>query len=164
MMKLRSICQAVKEIREYDPDTAMTESFLKRLVEDGEVSSEYCGERICFDMGTLEKDLIALFCLETESIPKLRTIRDAVKEIRETDRMSTISEYKVRMWVKESRLHSYAVGSRQIVAMEDFDFSRLFAKSGYPSKKNRTPTVKVSEQYGELLSRTTQGYTCQRKR
>lgn len=164
MMKLRSICQAVKEIRAYDPDTAMTESFLKRLVSDGDVSAEYCGDRICIDMETLEKELIALFGLETDSIPKLRTIRDAVKEIQEKDCMTAVTEYKVRMWVKESRLHSYAVGSRQIVAMDDFDYSRLFAKPICSSKRNRTPAIKMSDQYEELLSKTTQGYTCQRKR
>ena len=164
MMKLRSICQAVKEIRAYDPDTAMTESFLKCLVSDGDVSAEYCGGRICLDMETLEKELIALFGLETNSIPKLRTIRDAVEEIQESDRMTAVTEYKVRMWIKESRLHSYAVGSRKIVAMEGFDYSKLFAKPVCSSKKNRTTAIKMSEQYEEMLSRTTQGFRCQRKR
>ena len=68
------------------------------------------------------------------------------------------------MWIKESRLHSYAVGSRKIVAMEGFDYSKLFAKPICSSKKNRTTAIKMSEQYEELLSKTTQGYTCQRKR
>lgn len=164
MIKLRSVCQAVREIKDNDPNTAMTESFLKRLAEDGEVSSEYCGERICFNMDTLEKEMIALFGLETDSMPKLRTIRDAVKEIRESDQMSAVTEYKVRMWIKESRLRCYAVGSRQIIAMEDIVLSKLYGKQNGVQKKNRTPSIKMSEQYGELLSKTTQGYTCQRKR
>ena len=36
MVKLRSICQAVNDIRTSDPGTAMTEGFLRLLIENGD--------------------------------------------------------------------------------------------------------------------------------
>jgi hypothetical protein len=47
MVKLRSICQAVNDIRTSDPGTAMTEGFLRLLIENGDVSYEICGSRVC---------------------------------------------------------------------------------------------------------------------
>ena len=47
MVKLRSICQAVNDIRKSDPGTAMTEGFLRLLIENGDVSYEICGSRVC---------------------------------------------------------------------------------------------------------------------
>lgn len=38
MVTLRSICQAVNDIRASDPGTAMTEGFLRLLIENGECS------------------------------------------------------------------------------------------------------------------------------
>ena len=48
MVKLRSICQAVNDIRASDPGTAMTEGFLRLLIENGEIAVEnlpVCGCR-----------------------------------------------------------------------------------------------------------------------
>ncbi len=50
MVKLRSICQAVNDIRVSDPGTAMTEGFLRLLIENGDVSYEICGSRVCLNI------------------------------------------------------------------------------------------------------------------
>ena len=82
MVKLRSVCQAVNDIRKSDPGTAMTEGFLRLLIENGDVSYEICGSRICLNIDILFQELACLFELESESMPKLRTVKGALKEIK----------------------------------------------------------------------------------
>ena len=69
MVKLRSICQAVNDIRVSDPGTAMTEGFLRLLIENGDVSYEICGSRVCLNIAILFKELACLFELESASQP-----------------------------------------------------------------------------------------------
>ena len=77
MVTLRSICQAVNDIRASDPGTAMTEGFLRLLIENGDVSYEICGSRVCLNIAILFKELACLFELESATMPKLRTINPA---------------------------------------------------------------------------------------
>ena len=161
MVKLRSICQAVNDIRKSDPGTAMTEGFLRLLIENGDVSYEICGSRICLNIDILFQELACLFELESEALPKLRTVKGALKEIKAADAGSVITEYKIRWLIKSGRLR--AVGSREIIVMESFDDKNLLTQASREGC-NRTQGIKLSEQYGELLSKTTQSYTCARKR
>ena len=163
MVKLRSICQAVNDIRESDPRTAMTEGFLRLLIENGDVSYEICGSRVCLNIDILFKELAYLFELDSESMPKLRTVKGALKEIKAADANSVLTEYKIRWLIKSGRLRTYAVGSREIIVMESFDDENLLNQESREGC-NITQGIKLSEQYGELLSRTTQSYTCTRKR
>ena len=163
MVKLRSICQAVNDIRESDPGTAMTEGFLRLLIENGDVSYEICGSRVCLNIDILFKELACLFELESEAMPKLRTIKGVLRDIRAFDEGSAITEYKIRGLIKNGRLRSYAVGTREIIVMESFDDENLLTQESREGC-NITQGIKLSEQYGELLSRTTQSYACTRKR
>lgn len=163
MVKLRSVCQAVNDIRKTDPDTAMTEGFLRLLIENGDVSYEICGSRVCLNIDILYKELSCLFELDSADMPKLRTVKGALKEIKATDAESVISEYKIRWLIKSGRLRSYAVGTRDIIVMESFDDESLLTQESREGC-NFTQGIKLSEQYGELLSKTTQSYSCTRKR
>jgi hypothetical protein len=163
MVKLRSICQAVNDIRESDPGTAMTEGFLRLLIENGDVSYEICGSRVCLNIDILFKELAYLFELGSEAMPKLRTVKGALKEIKALDANSVLTEYKIRWLIKSGRLRTYAVGSREIIVMESFDDETLLSQESREGC-NITQGIKLSEQYGELLSRTTQSYACARKR
>lgn len=163
MVKLRTICQAVNDIRKTDPDTAMTEGFLRLLIENGDVSYEICGSRVCLNIDILYKELSCLFELDSSDMPKFRTVKGAWKEIKATDAESVISEYKIRWLIKSGRLRSYAVGTRDIIVMESFDDESLLTQEPREGC-NFTQGIKLSEQYGELLSKTTQSYSCTRKR
>ena len=163
MVKLRSICQAVNDLSESDPGTAMTEGFLRLLIENGDVSYEMCGSRVCLNLDILYKELACLFELESEAMPKLRTVKGALKEIKAADAGSVITEYKIRWLIKSGRLRTYTVGSREIIVMESFDDENLLTQESREGC-NITQGIKLSEQYGELLSKTTQAYTCARKR
>ena len=96
-------------------------------------------------------------------MPKLRTVKGALKEIKAVDEQSVITEYKIRWLIKSGRLRSYAVGSREIIVMESFDDENLLTQESREGC-NITQGIKLSEQYGELLSKTTQSFTCIRKR
>ena len=157
MVKLRSICQAVNDIRVSDPGTAMTEGFLRLLNENADVSYEICGSQLWL------KELACLFELESATMTKLRTIKGALKEIKATDPESVMTDYKIRWLIKSGRLRSYAVGTREIIVMESFDDENLLTQESREGC-NITQGIKLSEQYGELLSKTTQSYTCTRRR
>lgn len=111
----------------------------------------------------LFKELAYLFELGSEVMPKLRTVKGALKEIKALDPNSVLTEYKIRWLIKSGRLRTYAVGSREIIVMESFDNETLLSQESREGC-NITQGIKLSEQYGELLSRTTQSYACARKR
>lgn len=111
----------------------------------------------------LFKELACLFELESATMPKLRTIKGALKEIKATDPESVMTDYKIRWLIKSGRLRSYAVGTREIIVMESFDDENLLTQESREGC-NITQGIKLSEQYGELLTKTTQSYTCTRRR
>ena len=163
MVKLRTICQAVRDIKEADPETAMTEGFLRLLIENGDVSFDMCGSRVCVNIEILYKELSCLFELDSAEVPKLRTVKGALKEIKSTDENSIFTEYKIRLLIKNGRLRSYAVGSREIIVMESFDDEELLKQESREGC-NLTQGIKLSAQYSELLEKSTQAYTCTRRR
>lgn len=163
MVKLRSICQTVNDIKKSDPKTAMTEGFLRLLIEKGDVSYEICGARVCLNFDNLIRELACLFELESTDMPKLRTVKSALTEIKTKDADSAITEYKIRWLIKSGRLRSYAVGTRDIIVLESFDDDELLSRESREGH-NTTQGIKLSEQYGELLSKSTQSYTCMRRR
>ena len=101
--------------------------------------------------------------MESATIPKLRTIKGALKEIKTADPESVMTDYKIRWLIKSGRLRSYAVGTREIIVMESFDDENLLTQESREGC-NITQGIKLSEQYGELLTKTTQSYTCTRRR
>ncbi len=51
--KMRTIKQAIKEIKEYDSKTALTERGLRRLVEENKIVSTLIGNKNLIDMEQL---------------------------------------------------------------------------------------------------------------
>lgn len=51
--KMRTIKQAIKEIKEYDSKTALTERGLRRLVEENKIVSTPIGNKNLIDMDQL---------------------------------------------------------------------------------------------------------------
>lgn len=166
-MKLRTIRMAVCEIRKLDPETALTETFLKRLIQNGVISYSKCGRRALLEMHTLKRELAELFGIEDSVLPTLRTIRNAAKSICCSDRGNAMTEYRIRMLIRNGQLPHYNVGTRQIIAMEAFENQALFAVSlrqcGIP-RSNLSQSVCLSKQFDSVLSETTQTYVCRRKR
>lgn len=167
MIKLRSVRQAVREIQESDPCTAMTETLFKRLIHEGDVSYTTCGARELIEMETLGRELSALFGCKDAYVPKMRTVRTAAKDIRNSDGGNAITEYRIRMLIRNGKMPCYEAGTRQIVALESFDDKTLFTmqlKENVSRRDRRSQSVCLSEQFETILSDTTQKYVCRRKR
>lgn len=165
MIKLRNIKGAVSDIKKTDPDTAMTVPFLTSLIESGMVGAEYNNGKYLLDMELLRSELTEAFLVECDSVPTLRTIREAVNIIRHQDTNTSITEYKIRQWIKNGRLHCRTVGTRQIIAMEFFDRNDfLEITRDTHEKKNYTHTSDLFCQYDKVLESTTQEYVCKRNR
>lgn len=167
MIKLRSVRQAVREIQESDPCTAMTETLLKRLIHEGDVSYTTCGARELIEMETLGRELSALFGCKDAYVPKMRTVRTAAKDIRNSDGGNAITEYRIRMMIRNGKMPCYEAGTRQIIALESFDDKTLFImqlKENVSRRDRRSQSVCLSEQFETILSDTTQKYVCRRKR
>jgi hypothetical protein len=159
--------QAVREIQESDPCTAMTETLLKRLIHEGDVSYTICGTRELIEMETLGRELSALFGCKGAYVPKMRTVRTAAKDIRNSDGGNAMTEYRIRMLIRNGKMPCYEAGTRQIIALESFDDKTLFTmqlKENVSRRDRRSQSVCLSEQFETILSDTTQKYVCRRKR
>lgn len=51
--RMRSVAQAVKELKELDPNTAITESYIRRLVKQGKIKSYDMGRNILINFDYL---------------------------------------------------------------------------------------------------------------
>ena len=80
-------------------------------------------------------------------MPKLRTVKGALKEIKALDANSVLTEYKIRWLIKSGRLRTYAVGSREIIVMESFDDETLLSQESREGC-NITQGIKLIEEYG----------------
>lgn len=50
---MRSVAQAVKELKELDPNTVVTENYLRRLVKQGKIKSYGIGRKILINFDYL---------------------------------------------------------------------------------------------------------------
>lgn len=57
MARMRLIKEAIAELKERDPDTALTEYALRRMVKSGQVPSVNAGNRYIVNMDVLERFL-----------------------------------------------------------------------------------------------------------
>lgn len=51
--RMRSVVQAVKELKELDPNTSVTESYIRRLVKQGKIKSYDIGRNILINFDYL---------------------------------------------------------------------------------------------------------------
>lgn len=56
-MRLRSVRQAIAQIKEADPGTSLTETILRRMVDEGELPAIKMKAKFLIDMDTLESIL-----------------------------------------------------------------------------------------------------------
>lgn len=121
-MKVRTLPQAVKEIKTFDPHSALNEDFLISLIKDKRLEHSSHGVRTVIEFGTLISTLNGLLGYEDkEQIPQLRSIRSAVKALRETRPELGIGEEHIRRCVADGRISSIQVGCRRYIAMQSFE-------------------------------------------
>lgn len=54
-MRVRTINEAARWVKEVDPDTALTPTAIRRLVTRGEIPSRRAGNKYLLDLDTLER-------------------------------------------------------------------------------------------------------------
>ena len=121
-MKIKTLPQIVKAVKAYDADTAINESMLSDLIASGCLPFEKRGNRTVADFDTVMMCLNQMLGLEaTNTIPLLRTIRGAAKDIKRNKSELGIGEEQIRAAVDEERIDFIRIGNRAYLALELFD-------------------------------------------
>ena len=144
-MQLRTLTQAMEYIKENDENTALNLNFLSALAENGTITSAKHGNRTLVDvlllLGELRKIMGVPKIFGTAHIPKIRSIRDAAKELKEKDSDTAITEDFIRKLVDDGRVKALTCGTKQLVAMESFLCARkLLGDMPTPSSEKNSPT------------------------
>jgi len=67
-MRMRGIEDGYKEIKEKDPDTALTKTALRRLITTGEIPSVRIGTKYIFNLDTVEQYLSCVPKINSEGV------------------------------------------------------------------------------------------------
>ena len=156
-MRLKTLTQIVHEIRSVDPESAVSESFLATLVEENELWHTYRGNRLVADAEAVSPMLNRLLGFEkAERLPRIRTIRGAVAELKRSRPEIGIGEKMIRSAVKNGRISSIGIGNREYIAMQSFDepyCRRIFEPVLAVISKKEIIRRGVMEQMADVLAR-----------
>ncbi|MBQ8407498.1 MAG: hypothetical protein IJY39_01395 [Clostridia bacterium] len=115
-MKIKTLPQIVKAVKAYDADTAINESMLSNLIASGCLPFEKRGNRTVADFDTAMMCLNQMLGLEaTNTIPLLRTIRGAAKDIKETNSSSVSVKNRYARLSMRNELISFALATARIL-------------------------------------------------
>lgn len=121
-MRIKTIPSIVTEIRILDPSSAVGESFLMSLAESKQLPHTYHGNRLVADAEAIAPTLNSLLGFEGNgNLPHIRTIREAVAELKQSRPAIGIGEKLIRSAVKDGRIPSIRIGNREYIAMQSFD-------------------------------------------
>lgn len=121
-MRIKTIPSIVTEIRTLDPSSAVGESFLTALTESKQLPHTYHGNRLVVDAEAIAPTLNSLLGFEGNgNLPHIRTIREAVAELKQSRPAIGIGEKLIRSAVKDGRISSIRIGNREYIAMQSFD-------------------------------------------
>lgn len=161
-------------IKENDENTALNLNFLSALAENGTITSAKHGNRTLVDvlllLGELRKIMGVPKILGTAYIPKIRSIRDAAKELKEQDSDTAMTEDFIRKLVDDGRVKALICGTKQLVAMESFLCARkLLGDMPTPSSeknspaKVRTASTAAREEAEKLIENAAIPFRCTRE-
>ncbi len=156
MLRLKTLSQIVHEIRAADPESAVGESFLAALVEENELWHTHRGNRLVADAEAVSPMLNRLLGFEEAArLPRIRTIRGAVAELKRSRPEIGIGEKMIRSAVKNGRIASIGIGNREYIAMQSFDepYCRRIFEPGAVVSKKEIIRQGVIEQMADVLAR-----------
>ena len=157
-MRIKSLPQIVKAAKEIDPDTALNESMLVELMASGNLPYEKHGNRTVTDMDTVIPCLNQMLGLNADaSLPRLRTIRGAAKELRQYRSELGIGEEHIRAAVNDGRIDCIRIGNRAYIAMEFFEepYIHRFTKIEWNgAARRRKADSSAVAQIGAMIARS----------
>lgn len=122
-MKLMPVEKLAQAIKALDAGSAVNKTMLKRLFKDDILPSWKHGNRTVCDVDILIESLNKILKLsEKNVVPRIRSINEAIVEIRKENPCLGISEETIRSGVKKDKLPSIKVGNRFYIALESFEF------------------------------------------
>ena len=156
-MRIKTIPSIVTEIRTLDPSSAVGESFLATLAESKQLPHTYHGNRLVTDAEAIAPTLNSLLGFEGNgNLPHIRTIREAVAELKRSRPSIGIEEKLIRSAVKDGRILSIRIGNREYIAMQSFDdpyFRRIFEPTATaPVSRAEAVRCDVMEQMAQTIA------------
>ncbi len=141
MMKLRSISAIIRDVKDIDPDTALTNRAINEMIDRGIITttcSEGIQRRMCFEK--FQSEINEYLKLDNTHFPKLRTIPSAISYAKE--QKIGFGKGHVRFCIKKNFVTSIEAGNRRLIALEEFEepYIERFMPS-MPSPKIPCPQV-----------------------
>ncbi len=120
-MKILTLPQALKKIKELDPHTAINMTMLKRLIEEDRIPYGSRGTHIVIEINSVISALNSILGIEeTKEIPLLRSIRMAAVELKQSEQYVHIGEDLIRKCVFDEKIPTISIGNRHYVALQSF--------------------------------------------
>lgn len=121
-MRIKTVKGIVDGIKKVDSESAINQGIIRLLFEQGELKSFSRGNRIVSDMDQVVEDLNRIYNIdEKDSIPRIRSIRNAFGELRTLRPELGISEEGIRFLVTMDYIPHIDIGNRSYVALECFE-------------------------------------------
>lgn len=153
-MRIKTIPQVIKAIKEIDPHTAVNENMIMSLITSGIIPYQKRGNRTVVDVDAVILCLNQLLALNAGAqVPHIRTIRGAMCDIKQKFHDLGIGEKQIRDAVENGRIDTIHIDNRAYIALEFFEepyVARIFSSNfDYvaPKKPNR-----AVEQIQEMLA------------
>lgn len=156
-MRLKTIPQVIKAIREIDPFSAVNENMIMSLITSGILPYQKRGNRTIVNLDAVISCLNQLLNLNSNAqVPHIRTIRSAMCDIKQKFPDLGIGENQIREAVQNEKICAIRIGNRSYVAMEFFEepFVTLIFSSNFDYVAPKKPSRAV-EQINELLAQNT---------
>lgn len=155
-MKIKTLPKIVKAVKAYDAGTALNESMLSELIVSGCLPFEKRGNRTVADFDTTMICLNQMLGLEApNAIPHIRTIRGAVRNIKNSKPDLGIGEEQIRAAVDDERIDFIRIGNRAYIALELFEepYVQLFTQIKFDNtERRRKADSSALAQIGLLIS------------
>ncbi|MCF0120122.1 MAG: hypothetical protein HUJ65_00670 [Oscillospiraceae bacterium] len=156
-MKIKSIPKIVELLKEKDPDTAVNENMLYRLIGAGKIPFDMHGRRMVADLDTVVFSLCCMLDMsECSSLPKIRSIHDAAELLKVEQPDIGLGEVHLRELIRLGRLKSIEVGNRRYIALQSFAppyCYRLSDSVVAPPRRKPPYRHDSTEQFNELMAK-----------
>ena len=157
-MKIMTLQKVVKTIKKMDAETAVNESMLTDLIDHGCIPSYMHGNRTVTEFDAVVLCLNRMLGMEdSDQIPRVRTIRGAVRELKIIHPDIGIGEDQIRTAVGRGWVDTIRIGCRAYLCMQQFEepYVRRFIDLALTAvERKQTTSDHAAEQVGVLLKKS----------
>ena len=155
-MKINTIPQIVKTVKKIDIESAVNESMISELIATGCIPYEKRGNRTVTVFDSTIMCLNRILGLGNHAkTPHIRTIRGAVKDLKQQRNNLGISESLIREAVQNSFIDTIRIGNRAYIALEFFEepYVRRFTKMNIEHAERQSKAISsAADQIGSLIA------------